>query len=225
MVRGVNARTGARRAEQVAATEQRLVTSATTLFLRDGYVGTTLSAVSAHAGLAPRTLYLRFPTKVDLFRRVMDAAVAGDSARSDVAPSDWMTRSLTAPTLDERMRLAARGARDLMARVGPLMPVAEAAAAVEPDIASAAAAGRSDIRDQMRHFWITASSDGLVPDHLDLQWLADTAALLSAVDTFSLGARILHWTPEDFERWLLTTWNALLGEADATQHLTGHAPD
>ena len=80
MVRGVNARTGARRAEQVAATEQRLVTSATTLFLRDGYVGTTLSAVSAHAGLAPRTLYLRFPTKGDLFRRVMDAAVAGGGA-------------------------------------------------------------------------------------------------------------------------------------------------
>ena len=223
MVRGVNARSGARRAEQVAATEQRLVTSATTLFLRDGYVGTTLAAVTAHAGLAPRTIYLRFPTKIDLFRRVMDVAVVGDTARIDVAHRDWTRHTLTAPTLDERMRLAARAAADMMARIGPLLPVAEAAAAVEPAIAAAASAAREDTRDQIRHFWATAASDGLLPDHLDFQWLADTAALLGSADTFLLGTRILHWTPEDFECCLLTTWKAMLGEPDTTQHLPGHA--
>lgn len=216
MVRGVNARSGARRAEQVAATEQRLVSSATTLFLRDGYVGTTMAAVTAHAGLAPRTMYLRFPTKVDLFRRVMDVAVVGDIARVDVAHREWTRHSLSAPTLDERMRLAARGARDIMARIGPLLPVAEAAAAVEPDIATAASAAREETRDQIRHFWTTAASDGMVPEHVDLRWLADTAVLLGSADTYFLGTRILHWTPEDFERWLLTTWRAMLGEPDTT---------
>lgn len=211
MVRGVNARSGARRAEQVAVTEQRLVTSATTLFLRDGYVGTTLAAVTAHAGVAPRTVYLRFPTKIDLFRRVMDVAVVGDTAWVDVAHRDWARRALTAPTLDERMRLAARGARDIMARIGPLLPVAEAAAAVEPAIASAASAARDATRDQIRNFWTTAAGDGLLPDHVDLRWLADTAALLGSADTFLLGTRILHWTPDDVERWLLTTWRAMLG--------------
>lgn len=225
MVRGVNARSGARRAEQVAATEQRLVTSATTLFLRHGYVATTLAAVSAHAGLAPRTLYLRFPTKIDVFRRVMDVAVVGDTARVDVAHRDWTRRTLTAPTLDERMRLAARAAAEIMARVGPLLTVAEAAAAVEPAIAAAASAAREDTRDQIRHFWTTAGGHGLLPDHVDLPWLADTAALLGCADTFLLGTRILHWTPEDFERWLLTTWRAMLGTPHTTQHPTGHSLD
>lgn len=187
------------------------MTSATTLFLRDGYVGTTLAAVTAHAGLAPRTVYLRFPTKVELFRRVMDVAVVGDAAEVDVAHRDWTQRSLTAPTLHERMQLVARGARDIMARIGPLMPVAEAAAAVEPAIASAAAAARNATRDQIRHFWATAAADGLLPDHVDLPWLTDTAALLGSADTFVLGTRLLHWTPDEYERWLLTTWKAMLG--------------
>ncbi len=221
MVRGVNARSGARRAEQVAATERRLVTSATALFLRDGYVGTTLAAVTAHAGLAPRTMYLRFRTKTDLFRRVMDVAVVGDTERIDVAHRDWTRRSLTAATLEERMRLAARGAGDMMARIGPLLPVAEAAAAVEADIAAAASAAREDTRDQIRHFWTTAARDGLLPDHVDLRWLADTASLLGSADTFFLGARTLNWSPEDFEHWLLTTWRALLGEPTTREQLTG----
>lgn len=211
MVRGLNDRSGARRAQQVAETEQRLVTSATRLFVRDGYVGTTLAAVTADAGVAPRTLYLRFPTKTDLFRRVMDVAVVGDAARVDVAHRDWARLSLTAPTLDERMLLAARGARDIMARIGPLLPVAEAAASVEPAIATSASAARDATREQIRHFWTTAAGDGLLPDHVDLRWLADTAALLGAADTFLLGARLLHWTPDDFEVWLLTTWRAILG--------------
>lgn len=223
MVRGVNARSGSRRANQVAVTEQRLVTSATRLFLRDGYVGTTLTAVTAEAGVAPRTLYLRFPTKIDLFRRVMDVAVVGDTGQVDVAHRDWTRRSLTAPTLDERMLLAARGARDIMARIGPLLPVAEAAAAVEPAIAAAASAARDATRDHFRLFWTAAAGDGLLPDHVELRWLADTAALLGSADTFLLGTRILHWTPADFERWLLATWRAMLGPPEVTQHLIDRA--
>ncbi len=224
MVRGVNARSGAKRSEQIAGTEHRLVTSATTLFLRDGYVGTTLAAVTAHAGLAPRTVYLRFPTKIELFRRVMDVAVVGDTAEVDVAHRDWSRRSLTAPTLDERMRLAARGARDIMARIGPLLPVAEAAAAVEPAIAAAASAARTATRDQIRHFWATAAGDGLLPNDVDLPWLVDTAALLGSADTFVLGTRLLHWTPDDYERWLLATWTVML-RPETTQHRSSRAPD
>lgn len=218
MVRGVNAQSGAKRAGQVAGTEERLVTAATRLFVRDGYVGTTLASVTADAGVAPRTVYLRFPTKQDLFRRVMDVAVAGDAAEVDVAGREWVRRSLTAPTLDERMLLAARGARDILTRIGPLLPVAEAAAAVEPAVASAASAGRDATRDQIRQFWTTAAGDGLLPGHVDVGWLADTAALLGSADTFLLSTRILHWTPEDFERWLLATWRAMLGLPEASQH-------
>jgi AcrR family transcriptional regulator len=138
MVRGVNTDSAARRAQQVAVTEERLIEAARRLFLRHGYAGTRLVAVAAEAGLAPRIVYVRFGTKVALFRRMMDVAVVGDTALVDVAHGEWTDRSLTAPTLELRIQVAARNARHIMSRLGPLLPVAEQAAALEPAIAEAA---------------------------------------------------------------------------------------
>ena len=210
MVRGVNGRSEALRAERVAATEQRLITAATRLFLRHGYAGTTLAAVAAEAGVAPRTVYLRFGTKAALFQRAMDVAVVGDTEAVDVAHRSWAQHALTAPTLNERMRLAARGVRDIMARIGPLLPVAEQATAVEPDIARAVQAAREDTRHQIRRFWTKAAADGLLPPRADLDWLADTAGILGAADTYLHIRRSLRWTPDDYEKWLVTTWGRLL---------------
>jgi AcrR family transcriptional regulator len=201
------------RAERVASTEQRLIGAATSLFLRHGYAGTTLSAVAAAARVAPRTVYLRFGTKVDLFRRVMDVAVVGDTAPVDVAHREWMQRALTAPTLEERMQVAARGAREMLGRVGPLLPVVEQAAAVEPDVARAAQAGREETRIQIRRFWSQAAVDGLLPAGTDLDWLAETAAILGSADTYLHIGRTAGWAADDYERWLLTTWRRLLASA------------
>lgn len=214
MVRGVNSDADARRAERVAATEQRLVDAATRLFLRHGYAGTTLAAVAAEADVAPRTVYVRFGTKSALFRRTVDVAVVGDTAPVDVAHRDWTQRSLTAPTLEERMQAAAGAARDIMSRLGPLLPVAEQAAAVEPEIAGAWQAARADTCDQVRQFWSTAAQDGLLPAGVDVHWLGDTAAILSAADTYLHINRTLGWGPDEYERWLLTTWRRLIGSMD-----------
>lgn len=46
-----------------------------------------------------------------------------------------------------------------------------------------------------------------------------------SADTFLLVTRVLHWTLDDFEHWLLTTWRALLRPPKATQHLTDRASD
>jgi AcrR family transcriptional regulator len=213
MVRGVNESTEARRAERVASTEQRLVAVATRLFLRSGYAGTTLTTVAEEAGLAPRTVYLRFGTKAALFRRVMDVAVVGDTAQIDVAHRDWTRRSLTADALDDRIRIAVGGIRDIMARIGPLLPVAEQAAAVEPEVARAAQAAREDTRDQIRRFWNRAAADGLLPAGTDVDWLADTAAVLAAADTFLHISRTHGWTPDDYEHWLQLSWRRLLAAA------------
>jgi AcrR family transcriptional regulator len=215
MARGVNGSAGARRAERVAATEERLIDAAGLLFLRHGYAGTTLTAVAEAAGLAPRTVYLRFGTKAALFRRTMDVAVVGDTAAVDVAHRDWTRRSLTEPTLEERMRVWARGVREIMARLGPLLPVAEQAGAVEPEIAAAAQAARQDSREQVRRFWTRAAADGLLAPRADVDWLADTTAVVSAADTYLHIRRTLEWDDGTYEQWLLTTWRRLLQAATA----------
>ena len=67
-----------RQAARRTHTEMRLVEAATELFVERGYAATTLADVAEHAGLAPRTLYLRFPTKADLLQRCVGVAIAGD---------------------------------------------------------------------------------------------------------------------------------------------------
>ncbi len=80
-------------------------------------------------------------------------------------------------------------------------------AAVEPEIA------REDTRNQIRRFWATAAADGLLPADADLDWLAGTAAVLGAADTYLHLTRTGSWTPDEYEQWLLITWRRLLAAA------------
>ena len=116
--------------------------SATALFVERGYAATTLADVAEHADIAPRTLYLHFPSKADLLLRCIGFAIAGDAEPIALADRPAMTEAMTAPTLAERVRLMASLTASLMERTGPLLDVAFQAAPSEPSIAAAAAAGR-----------------------------------------------------------------------------------
>src|SRR5688500_18974451 len=62
-------RRGARRAES----EARLIAAASARFVERGYAATTLADVAEQAGLAARTVYVRFATKAELLRRCIGA--------------------------------------------------------------------------------------------------------------------------------------------------------
>jgi hypothetical protein len=158
-------------------------------------------------------VYVRFGTKSALLTRCIDVALAGDTAPVAVADRDWARQTMTAPTLDERIAVAARGIAAMMARVGPLLAVAAEAAPSEPVIAAAAQAGREGARSEQRQFWAKAAADGLLPHGVDLAWLTDTAALLGAADTYLLATRILDWNRETHEQWLIQTMHRLVAAA------------
>ena len=201
------------RAARKAETEARLVGAATELFLERGYAGTTLAEVAARAGLAPRTVYLRFPTKADLLHRCVSVAVAGDADQVPIAERDWMTEAMTAPTLDERLHLMASATAMLMGRAGPLLGVAQQAAASEPTIAAAARAGREETRRNLREFWRRIRDDGLLPLGSDVDWLTETATLLAHADTYLLLTETAAWDTATYETWLETTWHRLVSSS------------
>jgi AcrR family transcriptional regulator len=194
-----------------------LIQAATELFLRRGYAATTLADVAAHAGLAARTVYLRFATKADLLRRCIDVAIAGDAEPVPIADRSWMTEAMTAPTLDQRIRLMASITATLMARAGPLLDVAQQAAATEPAIAAAAQAGRADTTRTLAEFWRRAAEDGLVPRRCDLAWLTDTATLLAHAETYLLLTKTTAWDIPTYQAWLETTWHRLVRGGTAAQ--------
>ena len=202
------------RQAQIAQTERRIVSAATELFLADGYLATTLDAVAKHAQVGVRTVYLRFGTKVALFKRVVDVAIVGDAEPVDVLGRDWMRAAMTAPTATERIAASAAAGRQIMERTGALFAVAQQAAAVEPVIAGFWQQGREQTRHAHAVFWTHMADDGLLDPGADLDWLIDTTSILAAAETYLLITRLTGWDLDAYQDWLATTWARLAKVAD-----------
>ena len=76
-------------AERSRQTRSRIATAATALFLRDGFLQTTMSAIAKEAGVAYQTLYISFGSKVALLAAAFDIAVAGDDEPIPVLDRGW----------------------------------------------------------------------------------------------------------------------------------------
>lgn len=203
-----------RRAQRRAETERRVIASASALFVERGYAATTLADVAEHADIAPRTLYLHFGTKAELLLRCIGLAIAGDTEPIPLADRPVMTEAMTAPTLDERIRLMASLTASLMERTGRLLDVAFQAAPSEPSIAAAAAAGRADTRRNLRDFWVRIHDDGLLPPSTDLEWLVETATLVAHAETYLLIDKTTGWDIDAYRDWLTTTWHRLASSSN-----------
>ena len=189
-----------------ADTEQRILAAATRLFLADGYAGTSLATVATEAEVGDRTVYVRFGTKAELLKRVIDVAVVGDTVNVALAERDWVIRSMTAPTLEERIEVLTDGTSELMERVGPLMAVAGEAEPTETVIATAGAAARDATLSSIRAFWEAARTDGLLHPDVDLEWVIATSSLLGAAETYLLMTRTLRWDRAGYREWRYRTW-------------------
>jgi AcrR family transcriptional regulator len=201
------------RAARVAENEERIVRAAHELFVRNGYQATTLTAVADAAGVAHRTVYVRFGTKAALLKRVVDVALVGDLAPIDVVSRQWYRAATTAPTLGERITALAKGSARLMASAADVIAVARQAEPTEPLLAAAAQAGRAATRGAIATFWARARGDGLLPAGCDLAWLADTTSVLAHAETYLLMRETLRMTPERYETWLATTWSRMAAAA------------
>src|SRR5215470_792198 len=187
------------RAARVAENEERIVRAAHELFARDGYQATTLTAVADAAGVAHRTVYVRFGTKAALLKQVIDVALVGDLAPIDVVSREWYRTATTAHTLQERIGALAKGSARLMASAADVIAVAREAEPTEPLLAATARAGRATTRDAIRAFWSRARDDGLLPAGCDLTWLADTTSVLAHADTYLLLRETLRVTPKRYQ--------------------------
>ncbi len=187
-------------------TEGRIVAAAAELYLAHGYRGTTLSAVAAAAGVSDRTIYVRFATKAALLKRVIDVAVVGDTKQVDLAHRDWVVRSMSAPTLEDRLRADAAGTTELVRRLAPLIAVALQVEADEPVIAASAQAGREGTLAHTRSFWSKLHADGLMNPDCDLEWVIATCGLLGDSETYLHMTRTIRWSSAEYERWRYRTW-------------------
>jgi AcrR family transcriptional regulator len=197
------------REEQALATRRRIRAAAEELFVRDGYVATSMTAIARAAGVSRPTVFNVFGSKVELLREVGDVRLAGDDEPVDVLSRPLGRAMLSATDPEEVLRLHARLGGELLERIAPILAVLTEAAATDADAAALLA-----VQEEGRLFGMGATVDRLVElgalrDSITPAQAQESLWMLSGLEPFQLAMR-RGWSVEAYADWYLTCARALL---------------
>lgn len=198
------------RHDQVALTERRILEAATDLFVERGYVGTSLLAVAEAAGVAPRTVYVRFRSKGQLLSRCIDVSIVGDQEPVALRDRERALTSREAPTLDARIEAFVAVGSAIMERSAALFTVAAQAAAVEPEIAAMERAAMQRTVADLRAFAEALATDGMLPAGLTADAVTDLVWVVAGPRTMVSLRMDRGWTTSQYAAFVRTTLRRLL---------------
>jgi AcrR family transcriptional regulator len=190
------------RAAQALRTRRRVIAAAHELLLEQGYAATTVSQIARRAGVSAETVYKAFGSKAALTKQVYDVALAGDDELVPMRDRPEIQAMLAEPDPRQKVARYAALARQLGARLGPLLAVLLGARATDPDLdafarttADERLAGTTALVGHLAD--VGALRRGLDPERArDLLW-----ALISP-ELYLLLVVERGWPPERYERWL-----------------------
>lgn len=183
------------REQQAAATRDRIAEAARELFASEGYGATSMEAIAAAAGVAPRTVYSAFGTKREILSHICESWLARARARETAAGV------LAEPDTDRRLDGAAAWLTQLYGAGFDVVQILDAAtdeSRETRELLRAKLAGRNHVMDAMI---ASIESDLAVP-------LAEAQALfraLAAPGVYQELVGIAGWTPEAFTAFVADT--------------------
>ena len=180
-----------------------MLTSASDLFVQQGYAATTVEQIAAGAGVAVQTVYYTFRTKGLLLRELVEVTAAGDEAAAPVMERTWAREMLSTTSAQRVLALAVEHGTAIYERVAALWPAVAAGVAVDADVASywqAVSAGRRD--GQRRMVDRLAELDALA---LDPDRATDLVVMLLGHDVYRSLVVDAGWPLVAFRAWLFTT--------------------
>lgn len=188
--------------------QRRIVDAATTLFVDQGFAGTSIDQIAAAADVSPQTVYATYGSKAAVLSRAIDVAIVGDYGAVPLA--DRMP--VLAEVSNEQHRIyfaaAARFVRVLHERVAPLMRVMEQAAATDPGLEELRLRLIREIRADTA-LWITQLGSALRPG-LTMAHAADVMVTVQSPYVYSTLTVDLGWSPAQYEQWLAHAMPGLL---------------
>jgi AcrR family transcriptional regulator len=209
VVTGSRTKNRTSKADRARATRRRIVAAATTLFLRDGFLTTTMASIAAEAGVAVQTLYLSFGNKTAILSAAFDVALVGDDERVPIPGRDWYRAVIEDPDGPAALARFVHHSGVTMRRASPLYAVIQAASA-EPEIAELLANNK---RERHAGFAEIAGALAAKPGFSPGLSTDDAIGILYAVqseETYLLLVAEHGWTGERWEEWVLMTLLAQL---------------
>ena len=191
-----------RRKEQAEATRRQILDGAERLFIKDGYVATSMAAIAKEAGVALKTVYLAFETKSGLLRALWHRNLRRGREDVPVGQQDWFLEVLEEPDPARALRLNARNSRRVKTRIAPLGEVILTAAAADPEIDALSRRIWSQFYDNQRDVVKALNRRRALKRGLSVDRAADILWTLNHPRTYLLLLEDRGWTPEEYERWL-----------------------
>jgi TetR/AcrR family transcriptional regulator, regulator of autoinduction and epiphytic fitness len=196
-----------RRDAQASATRRAILDAARDLFIKGGYVGTTMQALAEHAGVSPATVYATFVTKRAVLSALVDISIAGDDAPVAILDRPWVAQLREEPDLGRRIGLLAHHGRLMLERRAAVDEVLRAAATADGEIAT---------------MWQQAKAQRFMGQKVLLGIVAgpslrltgeavDALYAIGSPETYGLLVRDRGWSPARFERWYATSIRELIG--------------
>ncbi|MGW1343699.1 TetR/AcrR family transcriptional regulator [Kribbella sp. NPDC002412] len=180
------------RARQAQATKEQVARAARELFADQGYVATTIAAISEAARIPAQTIYSAFGNKAAILKEISRIWIVEAETRR------LAQESLAIADAGARLRAAAHWQTRQFETGVDVIRIYQEAARVDQQIAEQFQR-MLKAREQELEIFLNSFNGRLKPKALDL-FIACTAA-----EIYRTLVLDRHWPVEDYERWLADT--------------------
>lgn len=175
------------------------------MFLGDGYAATSIRSIAQAAGVAEKTVYLQFATKLALLKEVVETAIVGDDEAIAAADRQWFREIVDDPEPQRKLLMLADATSALHERTGAVFAMARGAADTDPDAARLWAFGKQGHRADMTALATSFDIAEMLPPGHDAAWATAVLYVLLGPETWHLMRVELGQNAEGYRNWLHTT--------------------
>jgi AcrR family transcriptional regulator len=191
-----------RRRLQAAATRREILEAALRLFERRGYAATSMAAIAAEAGVAPKTVYLAFQSKRGLLLALWHLLLRGDEEPVPVGERQWFREVVDEPDPERLLRLNARNSRIVKERAGALLEILRGAAPADVELDALWQRIQAEFYENQRSIVAQLQKNNALKAGLDVDRGADILWTLNHPSVYGLLVGERGWTPDRYEEWL-----------------------
>ena len=185
------------RQRQALATQKLIVESARDLFLEQGYVTTTIEAISTRAGVADSTVYAVFGNKRGILKMIREQWHL-ESGQRDIYQEAAAQRDPL-----HWLELAAHATRRQWETGAAMITIYSSAAVVDPEAATelqtALNGRRANLTQHMRESPLMAQG------RHELEILVAIFLALTRAEVYQELVDVAGWSPDAYENWLAAT--------------------
>jgi AcrR family transcriptional regulator len=193
-----------RRRANAVDTRTHILDAALQLLADRGYVGTTIEAIAAQAGVGERTVYDTFGSKQGILLGLIESF-------SPIPKTDFQALTQAgAADPQAQLRLIVNFVIDYFCAAEQFLDVLRANAGANPALAAIMREGEQLRRESQRDILHNWANSGVLKRELSATRAGDILWGLTSPDVYRLFVQERKWTRQSYARWLFQTLRQLL---------------